>query len=147
MRFAPEGFRGLGLGTAHNDYLVLPVPAHLAEANPQNFAICQIESTLALDNLEAIADTPGVDVLFIGHFDLTRSMGIVGEFENPRFIDAIRRVATTANARGRVAGIQPGTVAQAKQAISMCYRVISMGHNTAVYGNALRGMVNEVRNG
>jgi 2-dehydro-3-deoxyglucarate aldolase/4-hydroxy-2-oxoheptanedioate aldolase len=147
MRFAPEGFRGLGLGTAHNDYVVPPVPAYLAEANQQNVAICQIESTLALENLEAIAAAPGVDILFIGHFDLTQSMGIVGEFENPRFLEAIHRVATTANARGKVAGIQPGTVVQARQAISMGYRVISMGHDTAVYGNALRGMVDELRNG
>src|SRR3954463_13286292 len=75
MRFAPEGSRGLGLGTAHNDYVVPPVPAYLEEANRQNVAICQIESTLALENLDAIAATPGVDVLFIGHFDLTQSMG------------------------------------------------------------------------
>jgi 2-keto-3-deoxy-L-rhamnonate aldolase RhmA len=147
MRYAPEGVRGLGLGTAHNDYVTPQVPAYFAEANQQNVAICQIESTLALDNLDAIASTPGVDVLFIGHFDLTHSMGIVGEFENPRFLDAIRRVAQTANAFGKVAGIQPSAVAQARQAISMGYRVISMGHDSAVYGNALRSMVQELRNG
>jgi 2-dehydro-3-deoxyglucarate aldolase/4-hydroxy-2-oxoheptanedioate aldolase len=147
MRYAPEGVRGLGLGTAHNDYVAPQVPAYLAEANRQNVAICQIESTLALDNLDAIASTPGVDVLFIGHFDLTHSMGIVGEFENPRFLDAMRRVAQAANAFGKVAGIQPSVVTQARQAISMGYRVISMGHDSGVYGNALRSMVEEVRNG
>jgi 2-keto-3-deoxy-L-rhamnonate aldolase RhmA len=147
MRYAPEGVRGLGLGTAHNDYVAPALPSYLEEANHQNVAICQIESTMALDNLDAIASTPGLDVLFIGHFDLTQSMGIVGKFEDPRFIDAVRRVAERASACGKAAGIQPASVAQARQAISMGYRVISMGHDTAVYGNALRSMVEELRNG
>lgn len=145
MRYAPEGVRGLGLGTAHNDYVAPQVPSYLHEANQQNVAICQIESTMALDNLDAIASTPGVDVLFIGHFDLTQSMGIVGEFQNPRFLAAIHGVAERANASGKAAGIQPGSVVQAREAISMGYSVISMGHDTAVYGNALRSMVEEFR--
>ena len=146
MRYAPEGMRGLGLGTAHNDYVAPQVPSYLREANRQNVAICQIESTMGLENLDAIAATPGVDILFLGHFDLTQSMGIVGEFENPRFLEAIRRIAERASAYGKTAGIQPATVAQSRQAISLGYRVISMGHDTAVYGNALRGMVEEIRN-
>ena len=146
MRYAPEGMRGLGLGTAHNDYIAPRVPSYLHEANRQNVAICQIESTMGLENLDAIAATPGVDILFLGHFDLTQSMGIVGEFENPRFLEAVRRIAERANAHGKIAGIQPGTASQARQAISLGYRVISMGHDTAVYANALRGMVEEIRN-
>ena len=146
MRYAPEGMRGLGLGTAHNDYIAPRVPSYLHEANRQNVAICQIESTMGLENLDAIAATPGVDILFLGHFDLTQSMGIVGEFENPRFLEAVRRIAERANAHGKIAGIQPGTASQARQAISLGYRVISMGHDTAVYANALRGMVGGIRN-
>lgn len=41
MRYAPEGFRGLGLGTAHNDYVAPPIPSYLNEPNQQNVAICQ----------------------------------------------------------------------------------------------------------
>jgi 2-keto-3-deoxy-L-rhamnonate aldolase RhmA len=145
MRFGPEGGRGLGLGTAHNDYIVPKVPDYLREANANTVAICQIESTKGLDNLEEIAATPGVDVLFIGHFDLSQSMGIVGEFDNPRFVNALERVAETANRHGKTAGIQPGSPAQAKQFMAMGYRMISMGHDIAVYSNALSAMVKELR--
>ena len=69
----------------------------------------------------------------------------MGEFQNQRFVDAIRRVAERAKVHGKAAGIQPPSVAQARQAISMGYNVISMGHETAAYANALRTMVEELR--
>ena len=100
VKYAPEGQRGLGLGCAHNDYVPPGGPAgcvdYLRSANENTSVICQIESTRGLENLEAIAAVPGVDVLWIGHFDLTQSLGIVGQFENPRFLEAIERVARTA---------------------------------------------------
>lgn len=145
MRYAPEGVRRLGLGTAHNDFIVPQVPDYLAEANRQNIAMCQIESAMALDNLTAIASTPGVDVLFVGDFDLMQSMGIVGQFDSARFTGALERVVAAASANGKFAGIQPASVTQARHAVSMGYRVISMGHDTGVYGNALRSMAQEVR--
>ena len=85
MRYAPEGGRGLGLGGSHNDYLPPDPTAYMREANQNNVILAQIESTTALENLDAIAATPGIDVLWIGHFDLTQSMGIVGQFDHPDF--------------------------------------------------------------
>ena len=61
--------------------------------------ICQIESPIGVSNVEAIAATPGVDIAWVGHYTTTiaQSMGIPGEFDDPRFIDSINRVvaATT----------------------------------------------------
>ena len=47
--------------------------------------------------MNAIAGTPGVDVLWVGHFDLTQSMGIPAEFHNPRFLDALKQVIAAAD--------------------------------------------------
>ncbi|MBI3694733.1 MAG: aldolase, partial [Acidobacteria bacterium] len=53
VKYGPEGRRGLGLGTAHNDY-VMPQPAeYLREANANTTVICQIESVKGLENLDA----------------------------------------------------------------------------------------------
>ena len=145
MRYAPLGQRGLGLGVAHNNYIVPAVPGYLDEANQSSVAICQIESTMALENLDAIAATPGVDVLFVGHFDLTSSVGIVGELENPRFVEAIRRIANAARSAGKGAAMQPGSVEQAKRALDMEYNIISISHDTSVYGNALKSLADQVR--
>ena len=69
MRYAPEGNRGLGLGTSHNDF-VRPDPVdYMSRANRSNMLLCQIESTTALRNLDRIASEPGVDCLWVGHMD------------------------------------------------------------------------------
>ncbi len=144
-KYAPEGRRGLGLGSAHNDYLP-PQPAeYLREANASTSVICQIESETGLANLEAIAALPGVDALWVGHFDLTQSMGIVGEFQHPRFLEAIARVAGTARRHGKGAGMQPGSVEQAAAWMKLGYNVISFSSDIAVYRTALASGVTAVR--
>ena len=44
-------------------------------------------------NAEAIASTPGVDLIWVGHFDLSTSLGVAGQFDHPRFRDATARIA------------------------------------------------------
>lgn len=145
VKYAPEGKRGLGLGTAHNDYLP-PVPAdYLRSANTNTSVICQIESVKGLENLEAIAAVPGVDVLWVGHFDLTQSLGIVGQFQNPKFLEQLGRVAKVARAAGKAAGVQPGSREQAAAWMNLGYNVISYASDIAVYRTALAGAVAAVR--
>jgi 2-dehydro-3-deoxyglucarate aldolase/4-hydroxy-2-oxoheptanedioate aldolase len=145
MRYAPDGARGLGLGASHNDYLPPNAVAYMREANQNNVMIAQIESTTALQNLDAIASTPGIDVLWIGHFDLTQSMGIVGQFGHADFLKALRDVADAARRHGKGAGIQPGNLDQARAWMALGYNVISFGADHAVYRNALRSAVEHVR--
>ena len=145
VKYGPEGKRGLGLGTAHNDY-VMPEPVeYLKEANANTTVICQIESEKGLENLEAIAGVAGVDVLWVGHFDLTQSMGIVAQFQNPRFLEALRRVANTARQHGKAAGIQPANREQLAEWSKAGYNVISWGSDIAVYRGALGAAVAAVR--
>jgi len=145
VKYGPEGKRGLGLGTAHNDY-VMPQPVeYLKEANANTTVICQIESEKGLQNLEAIAAVPGVDILWVGHFDLTQSMGIVAQFQHPRFQEALRRVADTARQHGKAAGIQPGSREQLAEWRQAGYNVISWGSDISVYRGALAAGVSAVR--
>jgi 2-dehydro-3-deoxyglucarate aldolase/4-hydroxy-2-oxoheptanedioate aldolase len=145
VKYAPEGRRGLGLGCAHNDY-VPPKPAeYFREANANTAVICQIESGQGLEHLEAIADVPGVDILWVGHFDLTQSLGIVAQFQNPQFLDALARVADAAHRHGKAAGIQPATREQAAEWMKLGYNVVSFGSDIAVYRSALSSALEAVR--
>ena len=145
MRYAPEGNRGLGLGTAHNDFVRPEAAEYMAEANRQNLLICQIESTQALENLDEIADVEGVDCLWVGHMDLTQSMGIVGQLEHRDFLAALDRVAQAARSRGKFAGIQPGSLEQAVDWLALGYNLISYSADIAVYAGALASQVEQVR--
>jgi 2-dehydro-3-deoxyglucarate aldolase/4-hydroxy-2-oxoheptanedioate aldolase len=145
VKYAPMGRRGLGLGAAHNDYRMPDPAAYLAEANANTTVICQIESTTGLANAESIAATHGVDVLWVGHFDLSQSMGIPAQFHRPEFLDAMRSVAETARRYGKHAGVQPGTLEQAAQWIALGYDVLSWTSDIAVYRTALDSGIAQLR--
>lgn len=145
VKYAPLGGRGLGLGTAHNDYVAPDTVGYLKYSNENSTVICQIESPVGVANAEAIAKTEGVDVLWIGHFDLSSSLGIPGEFQNPKFLEAMRKVIDIAKANGKTAAIQPGDQKQAEQWIDMGFNVISWKADLALYRGALVSEVAWVR--
>lgn len=145
VKYAPLGCRGVGLGTAHNDYL-LPDPATcLRHANESTTVICQIESTTAIENLDAIAAAEGVDVLWVGHFDLTQSMGIPGRFDDHRFLEGLAQVVAAARRFGKAAAIQPGNLQQAEAWLEIGFNVISWKSDIALYRSALQGEVRALR--
>src|SRR5206468_8513784 len=145
VKYAPVGRRGVGLGTAHTDYVQPDPPTYFEYANRNTTVICQIESTVGLENLHAIAATSGVDILWVGHFDLTQSMGIPGQFGDPRFHQALHDVVAAANRHGRLAGIQPNSMLQAKEWLGMGFHFLSWSVDIAVYRNALRKEIAELR--
>ncbi len=144
-KYAPLGFRGLGLGTAHNDYVPPDTVKYLAHANENTTVICQIESPIGVANCEAIAATPGVDVLWVGHFDLTNCMGIPAQFQHPDFIDALKKVVAACRKHGKRAGIQPGDQAQAEQWIPLGFDALSWKVDLALYRAALQSEIRWLR--
>jgi 2-keto-3-deoxy-L-rhamnonate aldolase RhmA len=145
VKYAPLGRRGLITGNANSDFLTVDVAEFTAASNANTSVICQIESQEGLDNLESIAATPGVDVLWVGHGDLCLSLGIAGQFKHPRFLEALRLVAETARKHGLAAGIQPQNLDQAREWMELGYNVISYGMDQRVYLTALSQGVAAVR--
>jgi 2-keto-3-deoxy-L-rhamnonate aldolase RhmA len=96
VKYAPEGLRGVALQVAHDRYRPGPVAEKFATANRRSTVFCQIETGEGVENAEAIAATPGVDCLWIGHFDLSVSLGVPGQFDSKIFTTAIDRVVTAA---------------------------------------------------
>ena len=144
-KYAPMGNRGVGIGGAHNDYIAVPAAEYFQQANDNTSVICQIESVRGLENCEEIAAVPGVDILWVGHMDLTTSMGIVAQFDHPDFHAALDRVVAAARKHGKHSGIQPGTPEQAQQWIAHGFDAISWGTDVAVYKQALIQAINAIR--
>jgi 2-dehydro-3-deoxyglucarate aldolase/4-hydroxy-2-oxoheptanedioate aldolase len=133
VKYAPLGRRGLGLGGAHNDYVLPDPPVYLRESNESTVVICQIESELGVKNAEPIAATPGVDVLWVGHYDLTQSQGIPGQFHHDKFLTALRDVVAAARKHGKLLGIQPGSQEQAAEWMELGFNVLSWSTDIGVY--------------
>ncbi len=91
IKYVPEGKRGVALGVAHDHYTGGAVLEKLAAANRRTTFFAQIETAAGVENADEIAATDGVDCLWVGHFDLTCSLGIPGDFNHPKFKNAIAR--------------------------------------------------------
>ncbi len=105
-KFAPIGERGVDAANADAPYCFMPLRQYLKTANEETLVIIQIESPRAVEQTEAIAQVPGVDVLFLGPGDLSVLSGVPGQFDSPPVANALERVAKAAKA----AGIHWGTV-------------------------------------
>ena len=145
VKYAPLGKRGIGLGGALTGYRGVNPAEFLDYSNANTTVMCQIESVEGIENLEAIATTPGVDVLWVGHYDLSQSMGIPGQFHDERFRDNLKRVIAVCDRHNLGAGIQPGSIAQAQEWLETGFNVISYSTEMAVYLTAMTQAVQQVR--
>ena len=126
IKYFPEGKRGVGLQMAHDNYRAAPVIEALASANKRTTVICLIETADGAENVDAIAAIDGVDALWVGHFDLSVSLGIPGDFANPKFEAAMDRIIAAAKKHGKSLGrLVPNTeqgIAYWKQGFDfICY--------------------------
>ena len=110
MKFAPAGQRGVALTIAHDGFRKQAVSDALRDANLKTGFVPLIETAEALENCEEIMAVPGIDAIWIGHLDLSVSLGIPGEFENPIFVAAIERIIRVAKDAGVPVGRLVGSV-------------------------------------
>jgi len=104
MRYAPEGIRGMGAALARASRWN-QVEDYLNRANGEMCLLVQAETPLAMQNLEAIAATEGVDGVFFGPADLSASMGYRGQASHPAVQRAILEGIATVRAAGKAPGI------------------------------------------
>jgi 4-hydroxy-2-oxoheptanedioate aldolase len=74
--------------------------AYLEERNRNSIAIIGIESVAAVNNLEAILDVPGIDGIFVGPNDMSISLGIPDDYDQPAYKDTVKQVIDVSEARG-----------------------------------------------
>jgi 4-hydroxy-2-oxoheptanedioate aldolase len=102
-RFHPVGRRPVDGGNADGFYTGLDFNDYLTEANEKRFVVFQIEDPEPLDELEAIADLDGYDMLFFGPGDFSHGIGAPGDWNNPRLTAARERIAQVADKYGKYA--------------------------------------------
>jgi 4-hydroxy-2-oxoheptanedioate aldolase len=100
-KFAPQGERGIDGANPDNPYCFMPMAPYLAAANEHTLIMVQIETPEAVEQAEAIARVPGVDVLFVGPGDLSVLAGVPFQFDHPIIRDALLRVARAAKQAGK----------------------------------------------
>ena len=125
--YPPRGRRGAAFGFAHDDYAAGDPLAKIKAADARNVVIAQIETERGLEAVEEIAAVDGIDVLWVGHFDLTNFLGIPGQFDNPLYTDALKRVVAAGRKHKKGLGFMAADASWAKQYKKLGFNMLATG--------------------
>ncbi len=130
MYYPPRGGRGMakmvratGFGKYANEYI--------SGVEKNLLGVIQIETLNALQNIDGIAATKGVDVLFVGPNDLSLALGVFGQLDHPLYQNAIRDVATAAKKYGIATGVLLQDVNEYEMYYQLGYRFLACGGDSA----------------
>jgi 2-dehydro-3-deoxyglucarate aldolase/4-hydroxy-2-oxoheptanedioate aldolase len=137
-RYPPIGRRGAAFGVAHDDYQPGDAIDKMRSANDEVLLIAQIETARGVENVNEIAAVEGIDVLWIGHNDLSNSLGIPGQFDHPRYHEAVTRVLAACRPHGQAAGFMATGIEQARALLAQGFRILAYGGDVWLYQTALR---------
>lgn len=129
------GIRGMGSALARASRWQRH-PDYIHEANAQVCLLVQAETVQAMQNLGAIAATPGVDGVFIGPADLSASMGYPGNPGHPDVQAAIRDGIARIRSAGKAPGILATAEAQARQWLEAGAQFVAVGVDTMLLSAA-----------
>lgn len=131
-RFGPRGMRGIYAGNIDANYGLLPLADYTRHCGSEVFVGVQIESAEAVENVAAIARVPDIDLLFVGPVDLSQSLGVTGQFDHPKCLAAIDRVAETCAKAGRAWGVLAPNADYARRMVERGCRFLALGSDIAV---------------
>jgi 2-dehydro-3-deoxyglucarate aldolase len=142
-KYPPQGTRSVGIGRAHG--YGPGFGEYLERANRETAVIVQIEHASAVANVEAILAVEGIDALFVGPYDLSASMGRIGQVEHPEVQAAIGRVRLACQASGMPLGIFSAGAERAKAYAAQGFRLIAAGADASMLAGAARQVARELR--
>jgi 2-keto-3-deoxy-L-rhamnonate aldolase RhmA len=140
MRYEPEGVRGSCPAIRQANYGPPDWKAFQQQANREVLAIPLIEDPATVDDIEALAATPGLDVFFLGPFDFSVAAGIPGAgFDHPLLAQAIDRMVDVARRHGKYVMTSVGDridTALGRRLLDRGVRMISYSADALVFRRA-----------
>jgi 2-dehydro-3-deoxyglucarate aldolase/4-hydroxy-2-oxoheptanedioate aldolase len=136
-KYPPVGRRGAAFGVGHDDFTGGSVLDKMKAGNERTLVICQIETAVGAENCDAIAAVPGVDVLWLGHFDLTNFMGIPAQFDNPRYLKAVDDVVAACDRHGKTPAFMAADQKWMKDYLAKGFRLMAYGVDIGIVQTAL----------
>ncbi|MDA4129616.1 MAG: aldolase/citrate lyase family protein [Thaumarchaeota archaeon] len=141
VKYPPVGLRGFGPRRAS-----LADPDYVKTANSEILLAVQIETQCALDNIDDILSVEGIDAALIGPADLSLSLGILFQYDNPKFVDAMQKVVDAAKRHGIIAGML--ATDDVKKRIQQGYKMINISGDLMLLKDAAKRILdtaNEAR--
>ena len=144
-KYPPGGYRGTAFGIAHDGYRKGDAKQKMQDANEQTLLIAQIETPLGVHNVEEIAAVEGVDVLWMGHNDLTTAMGIPGQFDHSEYLAAEQAMLDACEKFGRAAGFRCDSADHGRKLAAQGFRCLAYLNDIVIYRDNLAAGLEAVR--
>jgi 2-keto-3-deoxy-L-rhamnonate aldolase RhmA len=141
-RYAGGG-RGVGLARAHGYGTAFA--DYIREADRSHAIVVQAEHRTAVENIEEIAATEGVDGVLVGPYDLSASLGLLGQVDHPDVLAAIARVRDACRELGKPVGFFGATPSAVAQAIAEGCTLIVVGVDTVMLASRAQEVARETR--
>jgi 4-hydroxy-2-oxoheptanedioate aldolase len=144
-KYAPLGARGLSIFTRAGDYYAHRGADHTARQNAETMVVVHIEGRRGLDHLDDIMNVDGIDVLFLGPYDISQSLGMPGDVRHPTVERALQDAAGKARARGRAVGSYARDVEMGKWLKDLGVQYLSVNVDATIYLQACEALARALK--
>jgi len=142
--YPPEGKRSVGVSRAHE--YGMKFQDYVSRINKELVIILQAEHIESVQNIASITAVPGIDVVFIGPFDLSGSMNLLGQITHPHVQNAIKTIKQQCSISNIPAGIFTIDTDSAKKAIADGFSFIALNMDAAFLWNYSQSILKDIRN-
>ena len=143
-KFSPMGNRGVCRFVRAADYSAKNRFEYFKEAN-EALTIIQVEGQEGIDNIEEILDVDGIDVLFIGPYDLSQSLGVPGDIDNPIVEEKMLEIINKCAQKGVAVGTFTDTIENAKKWKSLGVKYISYSVDVGIFYESVKDIISKIQ--
>jgi 2-keto-3-deoxy-L-rhamnonate aldolase RhmA len=147
MKFRPKGIRGVTTQFYYDRFSGGELAPKLADEDHATTMIALIESQLGVKNADAIAAIEGVDCLYLGQVDLSTDLGIPGQFDDPRLMEATHALADACRRYGKHFIWDMGAPGKLDDMVRLGANVIMCGADTITLRDAVASATSDARAG
>lgn len=142
-RFYPYGMRGVCRFVRAAEYSHMDRKKYF-EASKDLLVIIQLEGADAIANLDEILDVDGIDILFVGPYDLSQSLGVPGEVENEIVIEKMKSIIARAQEKGKIVGTFVDNMKNLKLWRDVGVQYLSYSVDIGIFTEACKALLNKI---
>lgn len=144
VKYSPHGFRGVCKYVRAANYSSMDRFKYFESANKETMIIIHIEGIKGINNLEEILSVSGIDVIFIGPYDLSQSLGIPGKIDDPLVEEKMQEVVFKCKKQNIATGTFADDIQSAKKWVSLGVQYISFSVDVGILYNASRNIIDKL---
>ena len=143
-KYSPLGARGLSFGTRAGVYTAAGTQI-TQQLNEESLVVVHVEADRGIENIQEIVSVPHIDVVFLGPYDLSQSLGIPGQVQDPRVIELMKIGVNSIRNAGKIAGTFADTPEMAHLWIDTGVQYVALGVDVAIFLRACQALIRGVR--